>query len=62
MLVAYNWGPNRLNRFWLDGGTWQDIPARQQRYASGIIQMATNRAQTAGSFEEFLQIPAGRSP
>jgi len=53
MLVAYNWGPNRLGKFWNEGGTWGDIPATQRNYASGIVQKSIDRAATTASFEEL---------
>ncbi len=53
MLVAYNWGPNRLEKFWNGGGTWGDVPATQRNYASGIVQMSIDRAATTASFEEL---------
>jgi hypothetical protein len=52
-LVAYNWGPNRLGRFWDDGGQWHDVPVTQRHYASGIVDAAIQRAATTASFEEF---------
>lgn len=44
MLVAYNWGPNRLDRFWTDGGTWNDLPLTQRNYAVIILSIAAQRA------------------
>jgi len=52
MLVAYNWGPNRLDLFFEDGGTWVQIPAIRRNYAVNIIQMANTRSQNPAFFDE----------
>ena len=53
MLVAYNWGPNRLSRFWEDGGTWDDLPATQRNYATTILDMAAQRALNPAVFDQI---------
>jgi hypothetical protein len=40
MLVAYNWGPDRLITFLEEGGTWEGLPAVRQQYATDIIKIA----------------------
>lgn len=40
MLVAYNWGPDRLNNFLADGGTWDTLPEVRRQYASEILRIA----------------------
>ena len=40
MLVGYHWGPNRLDRFFQQGGTWSDIPPVRREYADGIVTLA----------------------
>ena len=52
MLVAYNWGPNRLAEFFKDGGTWQQIPEIRRQYAIDIVRMANSRSQDPAFFEE----------
>jgi len=37
MLVAYNWGPQNINRFAQRGGRWEDLPEKQRNYALSII-------------------------
>ena len=39
MLVAYNWGPDRLNDFLASGGVWRELPAAQQRYAEEVLRI-----------------------
>jgi membrane-bound lytic murein transglycosylase F len=41
MLVAYNWGPDRLNDFLQSGGTWDTLPEARRQYASEILRIAT---------------------
>lgn len=53
MLVAYNWGPSRLERFWQDGGTWIDVPVTQRNYAASILEMAANRALDPATVDEI---------
>ena len=40
MLVAYNWGPDRLNDFLAGGGGWTDLPDARRRYAEDILRIA----------------------
>ncbi len=40
MLVAYNWGPDRLNDFLAGGGAWTDLPEARRRYAEDILRIA----------------------
>jgi len=40
MLVAYNWGPDRLINFLEEGGVWEGLPAVRQQYATDIIKIA----------------------
>lgn len=40
MLVAYNWGPDRLITFLEEGGVWEGLPAVRQQYATDIIKIA----------------------
>ena len=40
MLVAYNWGPDRLNDFLAGGGAWADLPEARRRYAEDILRIA----------------------
>jgi len=40
MLVAYNWGPDRLKNFLDEGGTWEQLPAVRARYATDILNIA----------------------
>ena len=40
VLVAYNWGPERVRRLLADGGRWEDVPAQQQRYVADILYAA----------------------
>jgi len=57
MLVAYTWGPNRLDRFFKNGGTWVEVPAARRRYANRIVEMASTREDNADFFEEvYLNI------
>ncbi len=39
MLVAYNWGPDKLNDF-LEGGTWDTLPEARRQYATEILRIA----------------------
>jgi len=52
MLVAYTWGPNRLDRFFQDGGTWDEIPTARRRYADLIVEMANSHEDNAVFFAE----------
>lgn len=40
MLVAYNWGPDRLNDFLTSGGDWDTLPEMRRQYASEILRIA----------------------
>jgi soluble lytic murein transglycosylase-like protein len=40
MLVAYNWGPDRLNEFLTAGGTWDTLPEMRRQYAGEILRIA----------------------
>jgi soluble lytic murein transglycosylase-like protein len=40
MLVAYNWGPDRLGQFLDEGGTWEQLPAVRAQYAADILRIA----------------------
>jgi membrane-bound lytic murein transglycosylase MltF len=40
MLVAYNWGPDRLNDFLTGGGTWDTLPQARRQYATEILRIA----------------------
>lgn len=40
MLVAYNWGVDRVNDFLAGGGTWQDLPDTRRKYAEDILRIA----------------------
>ncbi|MBI3958513.1 MAG: transglycosylase SLT domain-containing protein [Chloroflexi bacterium] len=40
VLVAYNWGPERVRQLLTGGGRWEDVPALQQRYVADILYTA----------------------
>lgn len=40
MLVAYNWGPDKLNDFLAGGGTWESLPEARRQYAEEILRIA----------------------
>ena len=40
MLVAYNWGPERLDDFLAGGGTWENLPDVRRQYAEEILRIA----------------------
>jgi soluble lytic murein transglycosylase-like protein len=40
MLVAYNWGIDRLGDFLDAGGTWEELPAVRRGYAEDILRIA----------------------
>ncbi len=40
MLVAYNWGPDRLDDFLAGGGTWDTLPEMRRQYAGEILRIA----------------------
>ena len=39
-LVAYNWGPDRLDDFLAGGGAWADLPEARRQYAEEILRIA----------------------
>ena len=40
MLVAYNWGPDKLSDFLAAGGAWETLPDVRRQYASEILRIA----------------------
>jgi soluble lytic murein transglycosylase-like protein len=40
MLVAYNWGPDKLGTFLDEGRVWDDLPPERARYATDIMSIA----------------------
>ena len=40
MLVAYNWGPDRLDEFLEGGGEWEALPDVRRQYAEEILRIA----------------------
>lgn len=40
MLVAYNWGLDRVNDFLASGGGWQELPDARRKYAEDILRIA----------------------
>jgi membrane-bound lytic murein transglycosylase F len=40
MLVAYNWGPDKLKSFLEGGGTWDTLPVARRQYATEILRIA----------------------
>jgi membrane-bound lytic murein transglycosylase F len=40
MLIAYNWGPEKLNTFLAEGNDWDDLPDSVRRYAGDILRIA----------------------
>ncbi|MEM7532625.1 MAG: transglycosylase SLT domain-containing protein [Chloroflexota bacterium] len=40
MLVAYNWGPNRLQEFLERGEEWTDLPEMRRQYAIDVLRIA----------------------
>jgi len=40
MLVAYNWGLDRVNDFLASGGAWQNLPDARRKYAEDILRIA----------------------
>ena len=43
MLLAYNWGITRTRRFFLDGGTWEQVPYKQRLYVYYITRAARGK-------------------
>jgi soluble lytic murein transglycosylase-like protein len=40
MLIAYNWGPDKLRSFLEDEGTWDSLPEARRQYATEILRIA----------------------
>jgi membrane-bound lytic murein transglycosylase F len=40
MLVAYNWGIDKLGDHLAAGGSWEDLPAERRQYATDILRIA----------------------
>lgn len=40
MLVAYNWGLDRVSDFLAAGGAWQELPDKRRKYAEDILRIA----------------------
>lgn len=40
MLVAYNWGPDKVIQYLKNGGTWNDLAPELQRYVEDIFRLA----------------------
>ena len=40
MLVAYNWGIDRLSTFLADGGRWETLPDARRQYATEVLRIA----------------------
>ena len=40
MLVAYNWGPDKLNTFLAEGNDWEALPENLKQYADDILRIA----------------------
>lgn len=40
MLVAYNWGPDRLQEFLAAGNTWESLPEARRQYAADVLRIA----------------------
>ena len=40
MLIAYNWGPDKLNDFLSAGGSWENMPDARRQYAMEILRIA----------------------
>ena len=61
MLVAYNWGPNRLDQFFETGGAWDQVPAIRRNYAIDIVQMTNTRSLDPAFFDEvYASLLAGQ--
>jgi soluble lytic murein transglycosylase-like protein len=45
MLVAYNWGPDKLSRFLADGNSWDNLPPSLQSYANEILRITESLPQ-----------------
>jgi hypothetical protein len=42
MLVAYNWGPDKLLAHLNAGATWDEVPDLRRRYAERILELTGN--------------------
>jgi soluble lytic murein transglycosylase-like protein len=40
MLVAYNWGPDRLQEFLAAGNAWESLPEARRQYANDVLRIA----------------------
>jgi soluble lytic murein transglycosylase-like protein len=40
MLVAYNWGPDRLKEFLASGNAWESLPEARRQYAADVLRIA----------------------
>lgn len=55
MVLAYHWGPNRLEQFFAAGGTWEQVPELQRHYATEIVQLSATRRQNAALYATIYQ-------
>ena len=42
MLVAYNWGPEKVFSHLAEGGTWETLNPERRQYAEDILQIAAS--------------------
>jgi hypothetical protein len=42
MLVAYNWGPDKVFDHLAAGGTWETLDAERRQYAEDILRIAAS--------------------
>jgi soluble lytic murein transglycosylase-like protein len=40
MLVAYNWGPDKVLQHLENGGRWEDLAPERRRYAEEVLRLA----------------------
>ena len=40
MLVAYNWGPDKVLQHLANGGRWEDLAAERRQYAEEVLRLA----------------------
>lgn len=52
MLIAYNWGPKRVDELFDQGGNWDQVPPPQRHYASSILEMAMTRAANTTTLQK----------
>lgn len=57
MLIAYNWGPDRLDKLFASGGGLAQVPERTRNYALGILQAAERRPLNPVSFDQVSLPP-----